>query len=122
MSPTASVVVGSHVEWAFIFRDATNALENPSAASITIRKPDGTELTALTAADSEVTIGATIGADLASDLGLTAPENTAGTGIVQVVYLLDEVGTWDAAAALTQTTTSLVRVHRVSAVCKPEFD
>ena len=58
---------------------------NPTPVTVEIKKSNGTQITPLTQADTEVTIGATLGDDLARELGLTAAENTAKTGIVQVL-------------------------------------
>ena len=95
MTSSARVLdIGDVNEVGAMFRDGTGAPISPTAVTIVIRSPDypDTADETITDADSRVTIGATLGDDLADDLDITTAENTAGTGIVQLLHEITQAG------------------------------
>lgn len=92
-TPTATMRIGDIHESGFVFRDKTNALSSPTSVSVEITDESGNVET-ITESDSRVTIGATLGDDLAEDLGLTTAENADGAGIVSVEVTPDIAGHW----------------------------
>lgn len=95
--------VGDVVEVGFVFRDKTNTLTSPTAVTVEVYDETGALAETFSQTDPRVTIGATIGTDLAAELGLTTAENTAGVGIVAVEITPDAAGQWQVYLAGTAT-------------------
>ena len=94
-TPTSVPRVGDIVESGFVFKDKTDTLLTPTACSVEVYdETGGLAEPAFTDSDSRVTLGATLGVDLAAELDLTAGENTAGVGIIAVEITPDAAGTW----------------------------
>lgn len=95
--------VGDIVECGFVFRDKTNTLLTPTIVSVDLYDETGALSETFTQTDPRVTLGATLGTDLAGELSLTSAENAAGVGIVAVEVTPDAAGQWQVYLAGTET-------------------
>lgn len=93
MASRISARVGDVVETGFVCRNKQGTLTSPTAVTVEIRDQDDNVET-ITQTDDRVTIGATLSTGLATRLGLSTAENTAGTGIVSVEVTPDAAGFW----------------------------
>jgi hypothetical protein len=118
MTTTAYLDVGDVNEIGFVFRNGDGELVTPEALTVAVRSPGEAEDVELSEASDEVELGATLGAVLAAELGLTDAENTAGTGIVRVLYPVDAPGVWWAYCAVTAP---FVAAESVRTVVRPPF-
>jgi len=113
-----TIDVDDLAEVAFVYRDSDGTLTSPDNVTVTIRDPSGNE-TVKTDADPDVTIGATLADHTRRECGITAAENTAGTGVVQLLWTIDEAGEWQFRCVSSGV---LVGAERINVTARAQFD
>ena len=100
--PVAVPRVGGTTQAAFAFRDAAEVLTSPGGVDVKIVDEAGNE-ESIDDTDVRVTIGTTLAEANRDRLGITAAENTAGTGLVTVNVTPDNPGWWTVFCDATST-------------------